>query len=770
MMRSIILMILCCLFASIAPVTTHATQPLHLWSQRFGDVNQADFVEDFAVDGDGNIYMVGTFWGTTNFGGYDLTSAGNGDIYLAKFNAFGVHQWSMRFGDAAHQVPTGIVVDASANIYFTGQFEGTVTFGTTGLVSAGSNDIFLCSFDTHGAHRWSKRFGDGASQQATAIALDPTANVIIAGVFDGTVNFGGADLTSAGRDIFVAKFSSLGGSFWSRRYGDAAFQYPNSIVADAASNVYFAGEFYGSLNFGGGNLTSAGANDVFLAKLNFAGNYLWAQRYGDASSQFGPVLALDAAGNVYITGEFMGTINLGGGNFVNPEIGTTDVFLARLTAAGVHVWSQAFGSTSTTTADDLMIDPNGGLYLTGDFGNAVNFGCGALTSRRSDPFVARFDLNGVCSGACGFGVDATSDNLFIDVDASGLIRLAGTFRGAVDFGGGPWYTPDPLSNPDMFLVTLSAQNTQPSIASIQDIRNDQGRRVLVDFDASAADVPMNSSPVTEYQLYLRNDVLPSPAAGDKAQNPPAAPPGSWILAGSAPAHNEDNYLAIASTLTDSTITNGMHWSVLFVRAATGHPAVFYDSEIDSGYSVDNLAPGVPGSFMIVAGVLSWKESKAPDFDYFTVYGSNDGSFGTATVVDYTVSTTLDVNASGYLHYWVTATDFSGNEGLPAHVTIASGTGQTPESYVLSIAAFPNPFNPSTTIRYTLPDNGHVEVVVYDARGLRVVTLVDDVKPRGAHVQPWDGRNGAGEVVGSGVYFARISHASGTRSYKMVLLK
>jgi hypothetical protein len=168
--------------------------------------------------------------------------------------------------------------------------------------------------------------------------------------------------------------------------------------------------------------------------------------------------------------------------------------------------------------------------------------------------------------------------------------------------------------------------------------------------------------------------------------------------------------------------------------------------------------------------LSWHQSTAKDFDYFTVYGSNTNSFGAATLVDYSVAPAMNVLASPYVYYYVTATDFSGNEGKPAKVNTLSGVGGTPKSYVLSVSNYPNPFNPRTTVSYTVPSRGAVTVAIYDLHGARVATLFNGERAAGAYSVDWDGRADNAAVAASGVYFARIEHASGTRSKKMVMLK
>ena len=130
---------------------------------------------------------------------------------------------------------------------------------------------------------------------------------------------------------------------------------------------------------------------------------------------------------------------------------------------------------------------------------------------------------------------------------------------------------------------------------------------------------------------------------------------------------------------------------------------------------------------------------------------------------------MDVTASPYVFYFVTATDFSGNEGRPARVNTLSSVGGTPSSYVLSLSNYPNPFNPRTTVSYTVPGRGRVTVSIHDTRGALVATLFDGERSAGAYSVDWDGRTDAAGAA-SGVYFARIDHATGMRSKKMLLLK
>jgi hypothetical protein len=348
----------------------------------------------------------------------------------------------------------------------------------------------------------------------------------------------------------------------------------------------------------------------------------------------------------------------------------------------------------------------------------------------------------------------------IAADVAGNAYVFGGFSETIDLGGGN------LVNDAGNLFCVKYGVAEPAINSIVDVANDQGRSVRITLTRSLLDDGTAAHPVTEYQAFRR--VLPLPQSAMKGLQP--VPSGTWEFVGSVPASGAKNYRIIAPTLADSTISLGMYRTKFYVRAATDDPVVFFDSPADSGYSKDNLAPSVPQNFVFTSGSLTWDESRDSDFDYFAVYGSNSNSFGAATLINYTTTPGMNVNAQPYSYYYVTATDFSGNEGKPAQATAASGVSGTPGSYVLSVSAYPNPFNPQTTVRYTLPANGHVTLGVYDLRGEKVATLTDRDQKAGAYTVTWRGLNDAGAPASSGVYFARLSTPAGERSYKLVLLK
>ncbi len=742
-----------------------ALTPPHLWSQRFGGTS-LDLGRSVAVDGSGNVVVTGYFQGTVNFGGGNLVTAGGTDIFVAKYDAAGVYQWSQRFGSTLNDFGFGVAFDGPGNVVVTGYFQGTVNFGGGNLVSAGSTDIFVAKYNAAGVHQWSQRFGSTSGDEGLAIAVDGAGNAVLTGYFVGTVNFGGSNLVSAGSDdIVVAKYDAAGVHQWSQRFGGTLSDLGRATAVDGAGNVVVAGSFNGTANFGGGNLVSAGSNDTFIAKYNAAGVHQWSQRFGSTGDDAVRAIAVDGPGNVVVTGYFTGTVNFGGGNLVSA--GSYDIFVAKYDLAGVHQSSQRFGSTSDDYGFSIAMDGPGNAVVVGRFKSTVNFGGGNLVSAGSDDiFVAKYNAAGVHQWSQRLGASSADEGHDVAVDGVGNVVVTGYFQGTANFGGGNLVS---AGSGDIFIAKYSPDLVEPVVASIVDVGNDQGRSVILVFSRSAAyDVASSPTPVVQYEAFRRNDPLPGLVLAG-AESAPAT--SGWTFAGAIPAHHETEYTMIAPTLADSTITNGQYYSAFFIRAATADAGVFYDSPVDSGYSLDNLSPGVPTGFLYRAGTLSWDASRDADFDHFTIYGSSSDIFdASAIVVDDARGTSLDVTASAYAFYVVTSSDRAGNEGAPAVVKAATGADEGPRHYVLSVSAYPNPFNPVTTIRYTLPSRGRATIAIYDARGALVRTLLDAEKSAGAYTLRWDGRDDRGRPAVSGVYFARLGSGEITRSYKLVVLK
>ena len=332
-----------------------------------------------------------------------------------------------------------------------------------------------------------------------------------------------------------------------------------------------------------------------------------------------------------------------------------------------------------------------------------------------------------------------------------------------------------------------------TILSIADIGNDQGRQVRINFTGSTFDVYGSPTPIIQYEAYRRIDELPSRVSARHGEidqpmtriSEQGAFLEGWEFVGAIPAHGESLYNMVAPTLADSTKMKGMHWSVFFIRAATEYPVVFYDSPIDSGYSLDNLPPGPPLGLSVSLGpagqnLLSWDPQYEEDLESFRIYRSNGPDFvpTSQNLIHSTEETEwTDPVTAGYQYFYrITARDEAGNESDPSSSStsgtatgIVRGTG-VPLGFSL-YQNVPNPFNPTTVIRYDVPAGGGlVTLRVYDIAGRIVRTLVDGVHTPGSVEVTWDGRDASGGPVASGVYFYRLVAPGYGETKKMVLLK
>jgi hypothetical protein len=326
-------------------------------------------------------------------------------------------------------------------------------------------------------------------------------------------------------------------------------------------------------------------------------------------------------------------------------------------------------------------------------------------------------------------------------------------------------------DPDSTPLTLLA----PAIASITDVRNDQGRRVRLTWLPSSLDVAGSAEPIVSYSLYRRVDVAKA-AGDDPGAVAPATPPGAWDFVLNLPASGETTYRTLAGTLCDST-ESGLCWSVFFVRAHTAVPTTFYDSRPDSGWSVDNLAPGAPAGLAVTYGAtnqLAWLPAPEADFRYFKVYRGEAPGFlpEPARLVHATALTSwLDPDGSLGSHYLVTAVDFAGNESPAAAPATVSGAGGVPSAVTALGQNAPNPFNPRTVIRFSLDGTEPVDIVVHDLAGRRVRALLSgQTLAAGAHEAVWDGLDADGRQAPAGVYLYSLSTPTLRQTRSMVLVR
>ena len=285
--------------------------------------------------------------------------------------------------------------------------------------------------------------GFGASGSSTpttteAVVTDVGGASYITGGFSGTVSFGNISLTSKGAsNIYVAKLNPTGTVAWVNRMGGANQSFGDlgrGIAVDGQGNTYVTGFYSGQGDFGPATLTSQGSRGVFVVKLDIAGNFQWEKSFSGPGGDLGQAVAVDGSGNVFVAGGFQNSIAFGGTTL--NSAGASDGFIAKLDSSGNPLWARTIGGAGQDSVFGLAVGGSGNVYTTGTFGQTALFAGGpALTSRgSSDVFVMKLATNGNVLWVQQFGGTGPDDGTALTLDGSGNLYATGDFAASTTFG------------------------------------------------------------------------------------------------------------------------------------------------------------------------------------------------------------------------------------------------------------------------------------------------------------------------------------------------
>jgi len=410
----------------------------HLWSKSFDIGWDAIHANVLAIDAADNVLLSGAFDGTVSFGGAPLVTSVNRDIFLAKFDVSGKHQWSKRFVESGDGSVASVAVDPLGDVLVAGKVVGAVDFGGGALKSVSQyGDYFLAKLDASGKHLWSKAIGtnpSGAYFGLPVVTTDASANVLVA----------------KNAPPVVSKLDASGSPLWSKPFveGNAGGATNQAIVADAAGNVIVTGRFWGETDFGNSMPLAAVGTDLFVVKLDPSGKLVWIKSFsgGQYTSMHGYGVAVDTKGNVLVTGVFWGAVDFGSGPLTS--VGHQDIFVLKLDPTGNHLWSKSFGSNNGDDGVAIAADAADNVVVTGSFMGTVDFGGGPYDSAGSctgdpctpgpDIFVLKLDALGKHLWSKGFGGNSSwRGGNDVGVDSGGNVVFSGHLFGSIDVGGGP---------------------------------------------------------------------------------------------------------------------------------------------------------------------------------------------------------------------------------------------------------------------------------------------------------------------------------------------
>ena len=434
-----------------------------------------DLGYDIETDAAGNIYVTGNFSGTDVDFDPSLAStalfssnSGNTDAFIAKYNAAGGYQWAIAIGgDGDRDQGRGLVIDGDNNVYVTGVFIGAdVDFqpgaGILTASSTGGDDVFVTKYNSAGVCVWVKHPAGASTDEGRDIDVQGS-HLIVCGYFDGAdTDFdpgpGTAELSTDDEDALLWKLTTDGEYEWAIQTGFYATSQSwdmscRAIARDASGNVYVTGTFggyYVDFDPGPGEalLNASNQKEIFIAKYDATGNYLWAKRIGDSYRQGSTDLALDAAGNIYITAFIDGSSPVDfdpgpGVALLTPsEYVSQSSVIAKYTTDGNYLWAKLINNS---LPEGIALDGNGNPYITGHFyGTDVDFDPGPGTALLSSPgdfvynvFVAGFNADGTFNWAKGMGGSQDDYATDISTGADGSIYITGYFNSSdADFDPG----------------------------------------------------------------------------------------------------------------------------------------------------------------------------------------------------------------------------------------------------------------------------------------------------------------------------------------------
>ncbi len=449
---------------TIITLTSYSQNVNLEWAKRIGGTGR-DIGQSIIVDASGNIYTIGTFEDTVDFDPgpalYNLSAVGEKDIFICKSDALGNLIWAKSMGGALRDEAYSFSVDASGNVYIIGIFTGTADFdpgpSSYNLTASGYNDTYISKLDSLGNFIWAKKMGGGTTSfcYGNYILTDATGNVYTTGSFGGTVDFDpGSAINNVTcvyvGDIFISKLDTAGNFIWVKTMGGQYSESGASIAVDITGNIYTIGMFEATVDFNPGpalyNITAIGDHDIFISKLDSAGNFVWAKSMGAVGSpglnllNIGNSIFVDATSNVYTTGSFAGTTDFDPGPSVFNLTATNinDIFISKLDSAGNLVWAKSMGGLNFDEGKSIFVDVAGNIYTTGLFGKTADFDPGPSVFNLTaagiwDVFITKLDSSGNLVWTKGMGSTLNDNGLSIIVDPFNNIYTTGFFQGTVDF-------------------------------------------------------------------------------------------------------------------------------------------------------------------------------------------------------------------------------------------------------------------------------------------------------------------------------------------------
>jgi hypothetical protein len=409
--------------------------PTWQWGYGAGGAGN-DIAYSISTDANGFSYVTGTFHATASFGSQTLTSAGNRDIFIAKYDAAGSCIWARSIGGPGEDFGYGIDIDGAGNCYFTGNY---------------GNVVFTGKYDTNGNVVWISNDSTNNVGLCRSISVDASGNSWITGYLNGGTHvFGNYTINAAG--CFVVKYDPNGNALFATKLG-TGFIDLYGVANDNLGNAYLTGYLQTQDMIGNQTFTSTGAKDGILIKVDATGNFSWMRQSVSSPNSmcYGNSVCCDPQNGIYFTGWFDNTTSFGNNTLIN-----TGCFVTKYDVNGNAIWAQqSIGSSSIPDSYSVTADQNSNIYIAGVYSNNLSFGAQQLNNNGTgaNTYIAMFEP---VNGTCQFAIPSTGQNpgavsYGISTDNFGGTYIAGYSKGPIVFGT---FTTQFLGGEDAFVAKI----------------------------------------------------------------------------------------------------------------------------------------------------------------------------------------------------------------------------------------------------------------------------------------------------------------------------
>lgn len=776
------------------------------WISQFGGIG-LDIVSSVTIDNNGKLVVAGWFNDEVAFGTHVLKSAGVADGFVAQMGTNGSVEWAKSVGSNGTVNVQSVAVDQNNNYIIAGQFAETMNVQGTQKQSTGTHDAYIATFNDKGTLQWTDFLSGAGNQIVYDITVDAVNNIVVSGYFSHNINIGSTELLSNGYDdAFAAHYSADGSVNWAVGAGGNNWDYGRGIVADEDGTYLMIGYFYGSATFGEFTLNAHGGNfdyDGYLARLSADGEFIHAEVLGGDRSDFLTGITKNGNRGHIAYGYFYDEFKAGSKSVASA--GSSDLLIAHY-GSDAPVRELAAHADYEVVNDSLIVSINvedaDDLYY---FSMEANFDNKVLSFGR----VSKGDMMGsdalIISGTVedGRGISIGKTN---GAGVSGAGKVLELAFGIKDIHAG--------LDTELVFQNLIADNSSMEPLPVESLLI-----VPVTIDAAFAVWPgdANNDGVVD-----ERDVLALGkhwgATGEARSNSSI----SW-----APQHGSpwDNYEAtFADTDGDGNVdhndlraishnfgktrSEGVETQLLAMNSDTDHGQVL--GQLRKGESVvyeivanqTRRVLGMSARFQ-VNGVSQdaykihpvelgdWASEMQASQDVLKLNREQDGFAALAimqtsnaktyrtepgmVVMRVTVEATKDWNSNGFLQELnvTRLCPVDGYQEMKDDTEMIFAQNQDagfglsdnmPQNIQLE-SNYPNPFNPTTSIRFGLPQDEQVRLTVYNTLGHEVATLVNGTMQGGYHDVSFDASQ-----LASGMYIYRLQAGGVVQTKKMTLVK